>query len=158
MFPFDLRLKLYIGFTVAHAALDEKFKSSRYMIHIPELMPFIGPEKGIWCFNGMNTLQIVDIIKPRKPIVGTHSRNIYGSVIYRDKTDDMRVGTIKQGMIGKFSPLLPSVKYYIQFIENDINSGQIIRPVPYDIECKITTDTWSNDHKSPLYGYGTFTL
>lgn len=151
MHSFDLRDRDFIGFTVSNSALDLVYKNSRYLVHIPELLPFVSPTEGIWCYNGLNKLQIVDsVIIDDVPVQPTYEDTIYGSVIHRLESIDPTTKLIKQGMSGSYTPLLPSVKYFIKFIENDINSGIIHAPLPYDIECEIEKNI-SIDEASMLF-------
>jgi hypothetical protein len=107
MFPFDLRYKRFIGI-VLNPELKEaketkltktKSGAKRYKVHIPELMPFIKEDEGIWCFNSLFTT--TKIITPQGNIEEITGDNL----------------SIKDG-----------TQHFIRFIENDVNSGRILEP------------------------------
>ena len=106
MFPFDLRYKRFIGIvknpkgknpmdtTMGKTMPGEK----RYKVHIPELMPFIPRDEGIWASNGnFTTKQVISDVG----IEMVHGDNIS---IMNDK------------------------EHFIIFIENDINTCRIMEP------------------------------
>jgi hypothetical protein len=148
----DLRDKDYVGFTVVNAPLDLVYKNARYLIHIPELLPFVSPADGVWCYNALNTLQIVDSLKTGTSIP-TYEDTVYGSVIHRPSVLDVKAGTLKQGMTGSYRPLITSIKYLIKFIENDINSGIIFQALPYDVESEIESCISDDSMSSFFAGY-----
>lgn len=148
MIPFDLRVKNYIGFVVPEenkdclgemrhfelSPVDYNKKSGRYLMHIPELMPFIMEDCGIWCFNGLNSLQVANNMKTDdRP----YSEDVKIIAHVKYMKESTFVGN-KDSMNGSYIPLLPGVKFLIQFLDNDINSGQIIRQIPHDIEFRLT--------------------
>lgn len=146
MIPYDLRVKDFIGMIIyekdsnmgemkyfEYSPVDYKKKTGRYLIHIPELMPFLKEAKdGIWCYNAMNTLQIANNMKtddrPYSDKVVAQVRYIQNSTIKGNK----------ESMLGAYTPMLPGVKYIIKFVENDINSGHIMRQILHDTEFKLT--------------------
>lgn len=149
----NLKDKQFIGYIVADGKVDEHWKSGRYFVHINELMPYISPAEGILCWNSITNLQVIDTA--RKDIIeepiATHGGTLYGHVIHRKIAKDPTSGTLKQGMTGSYSPLLPSVKYVVKFMDNDINSGHIIAPYPYDLESKVQVNYDSKDELSPFF-------
>ena len=110
MFPFDLRYRRFIGIVKnpdGKDPMDTKIQKSkagekRYKVHIPELMPFIDKEEGIWCYNSNFTTKNVITTKGIETTFG----------------DNLSI------MDGK--------EHYIIFVENDINSCRIIEPTGND--------------------------
>ncbi len=106
MFPFDLRYKRFIGIVLnpnLKVAQDTKYSKTipgakRYKVHIPELMPFIKEDEGIWCFNSL---------------VGT-KRVITQNGIEEVPGDNLSI--------------IDGTQHFIRFIENDVNSGRILEP------------------------------
>lgn len=106
MFPFDLRLRRFIGNIINPTAknpIDVNFPkttsgASKYKVHIPELMPFIPRTEGIWCFNTLITSKTV-------------------------KTD-LGIELVP----GDNLTLVHDAQHFIIFVENDLNSGRILEP------------------------------
>lgn len=171
MIPYDLRVKDFIGMIVyekdsnmgemkffEYSPVDYKKKTGRYLVHIPELMPFLKEAKdGIWCYNAMNTLQIDNNMK-------TGDRPFSTKVVAQVKyIQNSTIKGNKDSMLGAYTPMLPGVKYIIKFVENDINSGHIMRQILHDTEFKLTqteseasVNPNTNDGNNNYMNFGNF--
>lgn len=106
MFPFDLRYKRFIGIVKNPKGMNPMDTTmpktmpgeKKYKVHIPELMPFIPKDEGIWCTNGNFTTKTV---QSSVGIELTHGDNI---------------------------SIMNNKEHFIIFIENDINTCRIMEP------------------------------
>ena len=106
MFPFDLRFRRFIGIIIdpeTEGAQETKLAKttkgqSKYKVHIPELMPFIDEDQGIWGYNTHRT-----------------TRNVI-----TQRGIEMT--------FGDYLSLLDGTEHFIIFVENDINSCRILEP------------------------------
>lgn len=110
MFPFDLRYKRFIGIVKnpdgknAQNTFYPKTApgAKRYKVHIPELMPFIGSDEGIWCQN--------DNYDTKNVLTSKGVEKTFGDPL----------------------SIMDNKEHFIIFVENDINSCRILEPTGND--------------------------